>query len=120
MEKDNFLKRIKESLEKSKKAIEAELQSFAEKDEKIKDNWKTRYPQFNRSLSGEEAADEVERYVNALPIEYSLELRLQDINSALNKIKKGKYGKCERCGRSIRKERLNVYPEAKFCSRCES
>jgi DnaK suppressor protein len=48
-----------------------------------------------------------------------MELRLVDVNSALEKIKKGTYGKCENCGKDIDIERLKVYPEAKFCVKCE-
>ena len=67
----------------------------------------------------EDAADQVEEYVTLLPIEHNMELRLQSINSALEKMKKGKYGKCEKCGKKIIEERLKIYPEARFCVKCE-
>ncbi len=67
----------------------------------------------------EEASDEVEEYITRLPLEHSLELRLRDINEALEKIKKGKYGKCEQCGKNIPQERLRVSPEAKKCMKCQ-
>jgi len=70
-----------------------------------------------------------------LPIEYTLELRLKDVNLALEKInlstklevntersqsiKKDKYGICEKCGRKISKERLKIFPEARTCSKCK-
>ena len=37
----------------------------------------------------------------------------------LEKIKKGKYGICEKCGKEIPLERLEVSPEARFCLKCE-
>ena len=115
------LKKIKKELEAKKNLIEQELQRFAKKDEELKGDWNTKFPKFNGSSGGntlEEAADEVEEYITNLPIEHSLETRLKDIDSALERIEKGKYGKCEKCLKSIPKERLKVYPEARFCLKC--
>jgi len=115
------LKKIKKELEAKKNLIEQELQRFTKKDEELKGDWNTKFPKFNGSSGGntlEEAADEVEEYITKLPIEHSLETRLKDIDSALERIEKGKYGKCEKCLKSIPKERLKVYPEARFCLKC--
>ncbi len=117
-----LLGKLKEKLEKSKKIIEAELDNFAKKDKKLKGDWDTKYPKSNGgsgSQALEDAADQVEEYATLLPIEYNLELRLQDVNLALEKIKKAKYGKCEKCEKRIREERLKAYPEARCCSKCE-
>jgi len=118
-----LLKQLKEKLEKQKASIEAELGKFAKKDEKVKGDWDTKYPEFNGGTGSqalEDAADQVEEYVTLLPIEHNLELRLQNINIALEKIKKAKYGRCEKCKRKINEERLKIYPEARRCSKCES
>ena len=120
---EKFLKKLEEKLEKSKKIIEAELNNFAKKDKKLKGDWDTKYPKANSGTGSqalEDAADQVEEYATLLPIEYNLELRLQNVNLSLEKIKKGKYGKCEKCGKGIREERLEIYPEARHCSKCES
>lgn len=117
-----LLKELKEKLEKQKNSIETELEKFAKKDEKLKGDWDTKYPYFNGGVGSqalEDAADQVEEYVTLLPIEHNLELRLQNINLALEKIKKGKYGKCEKCKKKIPEERLKVYPEARICNKCE-
>jgi len=112
-----FLKKIKEKLEKDKISIKSSLKGFARKDKKLPGDWDTRFPKFNGG-NLEESADEVEEYEALLPIEFSLEKRLKDINLALEKIKKGAYGKCEKCGKEISWERLKVYPEAKICDKC--
>ncbi len=117
-----FLKKIKEILEVEKKTIEKELKEFAQKDKNLKNDWDTKFPRFNEGNGGqtmEDEAGEVEEYVSKLPIEYSLETRLRDVNLALEKIKSGKYGKCEKCGKSIPKERLKICPEARFCLKCK-
>lgn len=116
--KNFFLKKVKEKLEKEKASIEESLKGFAKKDKKLTGNWNTRFPEFNGGHL-EEAADEIEEYETLLPIEFSLETRLRDINLALEKIKKRKYGKCEGCGKEIDKKRLKVYPEARFCLKCK-
>lgn len=84
-------------------------------------DWDTKYPSFNGgsgSQALEEAADQVEEYSNLLPVEHSLEIQLRAVNAALEKIEKGNYGKCDKCGKAINKERLKIHPEAKLCEKC--
>lgn len=108
---------LKLKLENEKASIEKELGSFATEDSKDKDNWNTRYP--NREMGNmEEEADEMQEYDNMLSVEHNLETRLKDINSALEKIEKNTYGKCEKCGMEIEEERLMANPEAKLCMKC--
>ena len=121
MEK-KFLQNLKERLEKEKTILEQELKRFAKKDEKLAGDWDTRFPNWNKesgSSALEQAADEVEEYVNLLPVEHALELKLQNINLALEKLKKGKYGICEKCKKKIPLNRLKVAPEARFCLKCK-
>ncbi len=119
----NLLQESKEELEKKKAEIEKELGKFAEKDEKLKGDWDTRFPKFNGGEAGsaalEKSADEVEEYNTLLSLEYNLETRLKDLNLALEKIAKGKYGICEKCQKEISIDRLKVCPEARFCLECE-
>lgn len=110
---------LKEKLEEQKKSVQKELESFAKKDDVPKGDWETKYP--NRENGNmEEEADEVQEYGNMLPVEYSLELKLKDINSALEKIEKGGYGICENCGKEIEEERLRAVAEAKLCMKCNN
>ena len=116
------LEKVKKRLETERKTIEEELQRFAKKDEKLKGDWDTMFPKFDSGAGGqmmEDEAGEVEEYVTKLPIEYSLETRLKDIDLALKKIEAGEYGKCESCGKGISKERLEVAPEARTCTKCK-
>jgi len=117
-----LLLELKEKLEKEKAAIEEQLKRFAKRDEKLKGDWDTIFPKFDGGEAGgaglEKAADEVEEYSNLLPIEYNLELKLKNIDLALEKIKTGKYGKCEKCSQEIDEKRLKIYPEARFCLKC--
>lgn len=120
--KKEILEKLKAKLEKEKENLEKELKSFARKNPKLKGDWNTKYPKFNRGVGSqglEEAADEVEEYLNLLPIEANLELRLRAVNSALEKMKKRRYGRCEKCKKQMSLERLKAYPEAQFCIKCK-
>jgi len=45
--------------------------------------------------------------------------RLKKIERAIFRIKKGKYGTCEKCGKMINTDRLAVNPTATLCVECE-
>jgi RNA polymerase-binding transcription factor DksA len=109
-------KLLKERLKKERAALEKQLETFATRDPKLKGDWDTRFPDFDGSM--EEAADEVEEYASRLPVEFSLETRIKDINLALEKLERGKYGKCENCGRKIDGKRLEIHPAARTCMKC--
>lgn len=44
-----------------------------------------------------------------------LNRRLDDVGEALRRIDAGEYGRCEVCGRRIRKERLEALPHTTLC-----
>lgn len=112
-------KQLKKNLEKEKIKLIKDLKSFAMKDTKIKGNWLTRFPFFGASRShNDENAEKIEEYENILSVEHALELRLKDINSALDKIKANTYSICEKCKKEIELKRLKIVPEAKLCLKC--
>jgi DnaK suppressor protein len=118
-----LLEELRQKLEHERVSIEGELKKFAKKDEKLKGDWDTRFPHWDGSEVGsaalEKAADEVEEYGTLLSVEYNLELKLKNINLALEKIKKGEYGICENCGKKIAEQRLKISPEARLCLKCK-
>jgi DnaK suppressor protein len=113
MEKKLF-EELKERLETEKKSIQKELESFATEDPNLKHNWDAKYPNREDGDKDEEA-DEVQEYDNMLSLEHSLESKLKDVSIALEKMERGEYGKCEKCGKEIEVERLKAVPEARFC-----
>lgn len=114
------LENIKTKLLKEKKLLEEELSSFAQKDPKIKGNWESRFPSFgDERTEQDENIEEVQEYETELGVEYVLETRLQNINSALEKIESGKYGICEKCGKNIETERLEIEPSARTHVKCK-
>lgn len=49
---------------------------------------------------------------------HSLDTIYQNVKKSLQKIKSGTYGTCERCGKLIEQERLEVLPTAAHCTLC--
>lgn len=104
---------LKEKLLKQKGIIEGELSEFADKNKDIKGDWKTKY--VNIGSDWDDNAFEVTEYSTNLPIEHTLELRLKNINGALERISKGTYGFCSADGKIIPLERLQANPETTTC-----
>lgn len=111
------IEQLKNTLENEKVRLEKELENFAIKDETTEGNFNVKYPNREDSTM-EDEADESQEYENLLSLENSLEPKLKAVTAALEKIKSGGYGICEKCGKEIEKERLLAYPEAKLCMGC--
>ncbi len=111
---------LENKLTEQKTAIKKELESFAVEDKNLKHNWTAQFPNKEKG-DPEEEADDATEYENLLSLEHSLELKLKDVDIALEKIHKvktGKYGVCEKCSKKIEEKRLMACPEAKFCIKC--
>jgi len=110
------LKKIKEKLIAKKKLIISQLQKFAKKNKKIKDDFKTEFPRIGDHQ--DENADEVSEYENKLSVEHELENELKNIEGALKKTSENTYDICSICGEKINPKRLEVMPEATLCIKC--
>ena len=62
--------------------------------------------------------DLIEREKNVALVN-QLENKREGIHAALRAIDKGTYGLCERCGKEISVERLEVKPDATLCVQCQ-
>ena len=111
------IEELKKKLEENKSSLEETLHRFAKKDSKPEGDWDTIFPKTEGS-SIEEKADEVEEYSALLPVEHALEVKLKNIDNALEKIKKNTYGKCEKCDGDISYKKLSLVPETKTCQEC--
>ena len=69
--------------------------------------------------SGDEEAEETEEFGTQLSIAQNYKEKLADIDTALDKIKKHKYGICEKCGKPISADVLEAAPESKLCKECK-
>ena len=99
-------------LEEEKLKLETELGRIANPTG-VPGEYETRFEDLGREDGDSET--ETEQYVDNIAIESTLEDKLHDVADALEKIKTGVYGKCEKCGVDISIERLSVYPSARIC-----
>lgn len=110
------LKKIKEQLVSKKKMIISQLQKFAKRNTKVKDDFKTNFP--NLGDHQDENAIEVSDYESKLSVEHDLESELKNIEGALKKTSEDTYGICSSCGKKIDPRRLEIMPEATLCVKC--
>lgn len=102
-------------LEKFKNKLEEEKKSIVSKLKRL-----TKIPEFGSDVdSFDEETDESEEYGNQLAVAQDFKNRMTDIESALIKIEKGKYGICEKCKKEISLELLEVNPESRLCKECK-
>lgn len=66
-------------------------------------------------------ADAAEQFghMQATAFKKSLDRSIIQVRKALTRIKIGKYGLCERCGKFIDTDRLMIMPETTLCVECE-
>lgn len=68
----------------------------------------------------DEETDKSEDVGNQLAVAYDLKNRLGEVDVALSKIQNGKYGICEKCGKPIEMEILDIDPESRLCKHCKA
>jgi RNA polymerase-binding transcription factor DksA len=71
----------------------------------------------NASIDTDAAEQAGHMQVSALKLAY--ERSIIQIRKALSRIKIGKYGVCENCGKMIDTDRLMIVPETTVCVECE-
>ena len=108
------LNELKKTLEKEKALLAEELRSFAQPDKNVKGDWDAKYQDLGDSW--DENSQEVTEYATRLPLEHELEVRLQNVTDALEKITNNTYSICEKCGEVISIERLKAEPSARVCT----
>jgi RNA polymerase-binding protein DksA len=64
------------------------------------------------------ADEDVEGFDEQVVLAQNEEQLLEDVESALERIEAGTYGKCTLCGREIPKQRLDALPQVATCIDC--
>ncbi len=106
-----LLEHYKELLLKEKQRIMKKLLRIKEVEEQIGNNWEE--PKDLEDWADITLTEDVQSLIATRDASV-----LNEIDIALGKIEKGTYGICERCGKPIELERLELIPWTKFCSRC--
>jgi RNA polymerase-binding transcription factor DksA len=110
------LDELKALLLKEKADLEENLGRIAKPLDKERGDYETTFDSIGSDR--EDNTTEVEEYTENLPVEITLEKRLQDVIVALEKMEQGTYGLCENCQKEIDVERLRANPSAKTCIKC--
>lgn len=107
---------LKARLKDQQKKIEVQLESITKEKDFNKDKVQAKWQDLGDK--DEDNALEVADFQDAVALERNLEVSLEKIQKALNRIAQGTYGTCERCSKPIEMERLQAYPEAARCLSC--
>lgn len=109
----DFLKKIHAHLVHERKKVDSNITSLKSQDpfadpDRLNDN----------AASDTDAKEEIS-HERMQALEKELKLHMSDIEQALERIKKGTYGRCLTCNKTISPERLAVKPTALYCVECE-
>ena len=107
---------FKKKLEEEKSALTKQLQEVGRVNPDNISDWEPVAAELNISQSEvEERASEITSFEERSAIEYELETKLNEINTALEAIADNSYGFCRVCKSSIEEARLEANPSALTC-----
>ncbi len=108
--RDSF-NRIKRILLRQKSQVETEIKELDKKDPVLEDDL---------AESSEPGTESwiADVHNQKVAVKSSLMGLLSKIKNSLSRMKTGKYGKCENCGKAIEKKRLEAMPSATLCLNC--
>lgn len=113
----NSTEKNKKKLEEELKLLETELNTVGRINPDNPKDWEAKPTETDILRNDEdEVADKIGGYETNNGILTQLEIRFNEVKSALEKIKNGEgYGICEVCGEAIEEKRLEANPAATTC-----
>jgi len=112
MVKEQIVDKIKNKLAKEKETLEKE-----EKLMETEDSYKVAGRDSDNADILDDVEEDVSHEVNRATLGVIKNMKAQ-VEKVLARIKRGKYGICEVCGRKIEPVRLKAYPETTICLAC--
>lgn len=100
--------KIKRTLLRQKKEVEEELKKIQSDDPMLSDG-------LAESVEPGSASWMADVHSKAVALKENLQDLLSKTQRSLNRLNKGNYGKCEKCGKMIEPERLEAMPTATLC-----
>jgi RNA polymerase-binding transcription factor DksA len=106
-------------VEPVKKFLEEELKKLSRTQKSLRkaDPFKDETRTGNNSLE-EDVDEQVGHFDTEVKVNF-LTRQMVQFKKALTRIKLGKFGICEKCGKMIDTDRLAIRPEATICIKCE-
>lgn len=112
----NELNKLKDDLKKRLLEIDKELSAIASENPLVRGDFNVKVEDFGKS--DEDAGEEAVELDRNQAMVNMLENERKDIQTALEKIEAGTYGKCETCSTEISPARLKAMPVASLCINC--
>lgn len=110
------INKFKKQLEEELKLVEVEMSKVGRINPSNSKDWEPVETDMGSDpADSNDVADEMESFGENRAILGKLELQFNDIKDALERIRKGTYGKCEVGGEDIPEARLEANPSAKTC-----
>jgi len=108
------MEKFKKKLLAEQAGLETELNGIGQKDPSAPGGWDVSTSDLKVDTADEnEVADKFEELEENAGIASKLEGQLNEVRAALDRIEKGTYGTCEKCGKPIELERLEANPSAR-------
>lgn len=109
---------FRKKLEESKKKLINDLQTIGRINPDNPRDWEPVPGEQHQSHADpNENADAIEEYESNTATLKELEIELNEVNAALQRIESGSYGICEESGDEIEPERLEANPSARTCKK---
>ena len=110
------MKHLKKKLLEEKADLEKELSNIGRKNPDSPSDWEAIPPERDVSQADENTvADRISEYEENNAIVKTLEARLKDVRSGLDKMEKNVFGHCQICKKEIESDRLEANPAARTC-----
>lgn len=106
---------FRELLLAEKNILEKDLSSIGRKNPDRKGDWEAVEPQDGVEAEEGEVAESLAEFDDNVNNLAQLEVRLNEVNAALDRIESGIYGVCVVCENKIEEDRLEVNPAATTC-----
>ncbi|HYC83527.1 MAG TPA: hypothetical protein VEB60_03240 [Candidatus Paceibacterota bacterium] len=107
---------LKQKLEQEEKKLVSELNDLGRQDPDNPEHWEVTAPEGEADNDfNDEIADRLEDMENGDAVRTTLEQRLGEVGSALERITNNTYGTCEAGDHPIEEDRLEANPAARTC-----
>ena len=106
---------LRKKLEAEKAKLESEMGNIGRRNPSVPNDWEAVPSEIGMEADVADQADVVVSHESNIAILADLEARYDTVLSALSRIGKKAYGKCEVCGEEIGEARLEANPAATTC-----
>jgi RNA polymerase-binding transcription factor DksA len=109
------IKHFQKKLLEEKALIENDLAKVARQNPDNPEDWEAVPAEHDAVYEENTAGDSIDEYEKRNAVVNTLEPKLREVKSALDRISNSTYGVCSVCGKEIEQDRLEANPSASTC-----